>query len=387
MFDYILKGGRIIDPSQKLDDVIDIAIKDNKVCFLNKDIEASKALKIIDVNGKLVMPGLIDFHTHVYWGGTSISIDPNEIGPKTGVTTFVDAGSSGAGNFLGFNEHIIKLSPCNIFAFINISYAGMPYFSKDDYAIPNMYGENKSLEMLNIQSVVNEVQKFPQIIKGIKVRLGIQTSGILGLIPLQLALKAAEISNKPLMVHVDEPPPNIEQVLPYLRKGDIITHSFKGGVNRFLDKNEEVLSELLNARERGVLVDIGHGMGSFSFETAKKMLEAKFLPDIISTDLHVLSIKRPVFDLPTTMSKFINLGIPLSKIVLACTYTPATAICEERKIGQLKVGSIADISIFELKEGKFEFYDSYNNKLIGDLKLFPKMTFKSGKLIYRCEEE
>lgn len=379
MFDYILKGGRIIDPSQNINDVLDLAIKENKICFLNKDINIRKANKVINISGKLVTPGLIDLHTHVYWKGTSISVNPDEIGPKTGVTTFVDAGSSGAGNFLGFKDHIIELSICSIFAFINISYAGMPYFGK--YV---NFGENKLLETLNIASLADTIRTFPKETKGIKLRLGLRTSGNSGLIPLYLALRASETTNKPLMVHIGDPPPTTEQILPYLRNGDIVTHSFRGGANRFLDSKGEILSELLKARERGVLVDIGHGMGSFSFKTTKEMMKAKFYPDTISTDLHALSIKKPVIDLPTTMSKFINLGMPLSKVVFACTYAPASAICEERKIGQLKIGSIADISVFELKNGKFEFYDSYDNKLIGDKKLIPIMTFKSGKLIYTC---
>lgn len=384
MFDYIIKGGRIIDPSQDLDEKMDLAINDGKIALIDKKIEENNAKEVIKVNGKLVTPGLIDLHSHVYWGGTSISINPNEIGPKSGITTFVDAGSSGPGNFLGFNEHIIKSCICNVFAFINLSYAGMAYFSRGDRdnINANMYGEYESLKMISTQAVLDEIQKFSDIIKGIKVRLAIDTSGSYELMPLRLALKVAELSNKPVMVHIGEPPPNIEQVLPLLRKGDIITHSFKGGINKPLDREGCVLPEILNARERGILIDIGHGSGSFSFETAKKMIGVNFFPDTIGSDLHVLSIKGPVFDLPTTMSKFINIGMPLSKVILACTHTPATIICEEKKIGQLKIGCVADISVFELEEGKFEFYDAYENKLIGDVKLFPKMTFKNGKLIY-----
>ena len=379
MFDCIIKGGRVIDPFQKIDTILDLAIKGNKICSLDKDIKANKTHQVFDVKGKLIMPGLIDFHTHVYWGGTSLSIDSNKIGPKTGVTTFVDAGSSGAGNFLGFKYYIIDPSILEIFAFINISYVGISCLSK--YFD---YGESKILDLLNIPSVVDMIKKFPKIIKGIKVRVGYLASGNLELIPLYFALKASEISNKPLMVHIDEPPPTTEQVISYLRKGDIITHSFRGGPNKFIDTNGKILSGLLRARERGVLIDIGHGSGSFSFDVSKKMIDAKFYPDIISSDLHMLSIKKPVIDLPTTMSKFINLGMPLSKVILACTYVPASVISEEKEIGHLKIGSIANISIFELKKGNYEFYDAYNNKLIGTEKLFPIMTFKSGKLIYSC---
>jgi len=380
MFDYILKGGRIIDPFQNIDDVLDLAIEGNKISYIDKNIVVKDTLKVIDMREKIITPGLIDLHTHVYWKGTSISVDPDDIGPKTGVTTFVDAGTSGAGNFIGFKDHIIESSICSIFAFINISYAGIPYFGK--YV---SFGENKILETLNIASLVDTIRTFPKETKGIKVRLGLRTSGNSGLIPLYLALRASETINKPLMVHIGDPPPTTEQILPYLKKGDIVTHSFRGGANRFLDNKGEILSELLKARERGVVIDIGHGMGSFSFRTAKLMIKAKFYPDTISTDLHTLSIKRKAIDLPTTMSKFINLGMPLSKIIYACTYAPASAICEERKIGQLKIGSIADISVLELKNGKFKFYDSYDNKIIGDKKLIPIMTFKSGKLIYTCK--
>jgi len=385
MFDYLLKGGRVIDPVQEIDGIMDLAIKDGKICLLKREIEESEALNTINVKGKLIMPGLIDLHTHIYWGGTSLGINPNDVGPKTGVTTFVDAGSSGPGNFLGFKEHIIETSICDIFAFLNISYAGIPYFSSEDFSNPNMYGENQALEMIKVQSVINIVEKFPAIIKGIKVRLGMNTSGNLSLIPLQLAMKAAELTGKPVMVHIDEAPPTVEQLISCLREKDIITHSFKGGTNKFTNKNGEVLSELLEARERGVVVDIGHGVASFSFKVATEMLKNNFYPDTISTDLHALSIKKAAFDLPTTMSKFINLGMPLDKVVYACTYSPAVVIGEEKEIGHLKIGSKADIAIFELKEGNYEFYDPDNVKLEGKFQLFPVMTFKDGKLIYNSE--
>lgn len=385
MFDYLLKGGRVIDPVQEIDGIMDVAIKDGKVCLLSEVIDESEAQDTISVKGKLIMPGLIDLHTHIYWGGTSLGINPNDVGPKTGVTTFVDAGSSGPGNFLGFKEHIIETSICDIFAFLNISYAGIPYFSSEDFANPNMYGENQALEMIKVQSAINIVEKYPLIIKGIKVRLGMNTSGNLSLIPLKLALKAAETTGKPVMVHIDEAPPTVEELITCLRSKDIITHSFKGGTNKFTNKNGEVLSELLEARKRGVIVDIGHGVASFSFKVAAEMIKNNFYPDTISTDLHALSIKKASFDLPTTMSKFLNLGMPLDKVVYSSTYASAEVIGEEKEIGHLKTGSKADIAIFELKEGNYEFYDPDNIKLEGKLKLIPIMTFKDGKLIYNRE--
>lgn len=377
MVDYILKGGRIIDPYNNVDSIMDILIVDNKINCIDKNIAIKNTQKVIDVSGKIVTPGLIDFHTHTYWEVIPMCINANEIGPKTGVTSFVDAGSSGAGNFLGFKDYVIKNSICNMFAFINISYAGIPYVSK--YM---NFSENESLEKLNISSLVAISKKYPKDIKGIKVRLGFKGSGKSGINPLFFALKAAEITNLPLMVHIGDPPPTIRQIFSYLKKGDIVTHSFRGGANKLLNSNGDISTELLEARERGILVDIGHGKGSFSFKTAQEMINKKFYPDIISTDLHLLSVDK-VINLPTVMSKFINLGMPLLDVIYACTYAPASAIGEERNIGQLQIGNCADIAVFELKNGKYNFCDSYGQKLIGDNRIVPVMTFKNGKIIYK----
>jgi dihydroorotase len=376
MYDCVLKGGRIIDPSQNIDDILDLAIEKNKISSLDKDIDPKTALQVFYLKEKLVVPGLIDLHTHVYWKGSSISVSPDEIAPKSGITTMVDAGSTGAGNYLAFKDYIIESSICNIFTFLNIAYAGIPYVSK--YL---NFSENQFLETLNIASLVDTIKTFSNNIIGIKVRLGVKGSGKSGLLPLLLALKASEITEKPLMVHIGDPPPAIQEILPYLRKGDIVTHSFRGGANKFLDNKGNVISEVWKARERGVLFDVGHGKGSFSFKTAKDMINANFYPDTISTDMHSLSIKH-VIDLPTTMSKFINLGMSLPKVIHACTYTPASVISQEPKIGQLREGSVADISVFELTDSEYKYFDSYNNILIGNKKLVPIMTLKNGQLIY-----
>ncbi|MBA7688149.1 Deacetylase [subsurface metagenome] len=375
MYDLLLKGGTVIDPCQGIERTMSVAVKQGKIARLGENIDEKEAKKTLHLYQQLVCPGLIDLHTHVYWGGTPLGVVADSIGLRSGVTTFVDAGSSGAANFLGFKEHIIKKSTCQIFAFLNISYPGIFGFSAD-----LMYGESQHLELLNVPAAVKVGKKYPQFIKGIKVRESMNSTGNQGLHPMHLAMRAAEELRKPLMVHIGKPPPDSRQILSFLREGDIITHAFRGNPNGLLDEKGYIAPELIEARKRGVIVDLGHGMGSLSFHVAEKMMEQGFFCDTISSDVHALSAGGPAFDLPTTMSKMLNLGMPLSEVVRATTYKPALVLAEEDQIGHLQPGSIADIAVLELRQGKFEFYDGFEHKMVGNKRLFPILTCKEGKV-------
>jgi dihydroorotase len=382
-YDLVLRGGTVIDAAQGLHRQMDVAVQDGRISALEDRIEGP-AGNVVDVSEKLVVAGLIDLHTHVYWGGTSLSIDPEQILKRSGVTTWVDAGSAGAGNFSGFHEFIIKRSKVRILPFLNIAYGGIFGFIRDQScATPfDVVGELIDIRLAHHAAALQAARKYEDVIVGMKIRSGIGDScAYPGLAPVQIAKKVAEDIGKPLMVHIGFPPPTTGELLSVLSKGDILTHCFRGNPNSLLDEKGEILSEFAGARQRGVLIDLGHGAGSFCFETAGKLLNLGIEPDIISSDLHAFSVEGPAFDLPTTMSKMLNIGMSKDNIIAAVTQKPAKAIGFEDELGSLRIGTIADITVLDLKEGEFIFQDCFGNELTGEKRLVPVIAIKDGEII------
>lgn len=376
MYDLLLKGGRMIDPFQSIDQTRDVALKDGKIVRISKAITAREAKEVEKLEGRIVTPGLIDLHTHVYWGGSPMGVEADSLGAKSGVTTFVDAGSAGTGNFAGFKEHVIDRSKVRILAFLNISYPGIFGLGEEF-----RFGELSDIRLANVKEAVQTGRDYPDLIVGIKARLSDKVVENSGIEPLYLAKQAGEILGKPIMIHIGTPPPTASQILPFLRKGDIITHSFRGFPNALLRSDGEILPELIRARKRGVIVDLGHGAGSFSFEVAEKMVEHDFLPDIISSDVHALCIDGPAYDLPTTMSKMYNLGMGLKEVVRSVTTTPAKILGYEKELGSLSEGTIADIAVMEVKTGEFDFYDCFEGKMVGEKLFSPTLTLIKGEIV------
>ena len=373
-YDLILKGGLLIDPSQNINENLDIAFKNGKVASIKKSISAIKSEKTISVNKLIVTPGLIDIHTHVYWGGTSLGIDAEEFCRKSAVTTAVDTGSTGPGNFYGFRRHVIEKSAVKILAFLHISHAGIYAFSERV-----MVGESENLKMLDPISATEIIEANKDIIVGIKVRVGKNTSGNNGILPLEYALKVSEKTNLPIMVHIDEAPPEYGEVLKYMRKGDILTHCFRPSPNSPLGSNGEILPEVLDARKRGVFFDVGHGMGSFCFDVTKTMIKKRFYPDTISSDIHKLCINGPAHDLLTTLSKFLNLGMPLYKVIESATKNASVAL-NRRTIGGLKEGSVGDAAILNIDTGHYKFSDVTGTNLIGKRRINLSAVVLNGSL-------
>jgi dihydroorotase len=347
----ILKGGRIIDPSQGLDAITDVAFENGRVVNAGDALRRPDA-QVLDVTGRIVTPGLIDLHTHVYWGGTSLGVDADEIARLSGVTTFVDAGSAGPGNYRGFLKHVIGPSDVRILAYLHVSFAGIYAFSRRV-----MVGESQDMRLLSPLDAVEVALAHPNTIIGIKVRVGRHASGRSGIEPLNVALQVSERTGLPLMVHIDEPPPSYDDVVARLRPGDVLTHCFRPFPNSPLAVDGRPRASVLAARQRGVLFDIGHGMGSFAFATARGMMAAGFAPDTISSDLHDLNAQGPVFDLPTTLAKFLYLGMPLSDVVGSATIRAATAI-RRPDLGTLRVGAAADATIMSVERSPAIFIDS-----------------------------
>jgi len=372
MANLVLTGGRIIDPANGRDEIADIAFADGKVAAIGRDLPCAGA-ETIDVAGKLVTPGLIDLHTHVYWGGTSLGVDAAQVARTSGTTTFVDAGSSGPGNFPGFRRHVIEPSPVRIIPILNISHAGIFAFSTTV-----MVGECADLRLLDPRDCVRVINANRDLIVGVKVRVGRTAGGNSGIAPLDMALEVAAETGLPVMAHLDHPPPSRLEVLSRLRRGDILTHCFRPFPNAPVAPDGRVREEVAAARERGVVFDIGHGGGSFGFRTAEGMLEAGFLPDTISSDVHALSINGPAFDQITTMSKLLSLGMELTAVIRASTAAPAAAIGRP-DLGHFGIGAVSDASVIELAEGEFDYRDVLGETRRGRKRLNPSGLVGSGK--------
>jgi dihydroorotase len=362
-FDLILRGGRVIDPSQKLDAVLDVAFSAGKVARIGPGLEADTATDDRNVSGAIVTPGLIDLHTHVYWGGTSLGVDAEDFCRQSGVTTAVDTGSAGPGNFAGFRKHVIERSEVRILAYLHVSFAGIYAFS---WRV--MVGESEEIRLMAPIDAVEVANANRDVIVGIKVRVGARASGRSGTIPLDIALQVAGEVGVPLMAHIDDPPPTYEEVLERLRPGDVLTHAFRPFPNAPATAQGTVKRAVIEARERGVLFDIGHGKASFAFKTARAMLANGFLPDTISSDVHALCINGPAFDQVTTMSKLLCLGMPLTDVIAASTVNAAFAL-KRSELGSLKPGSVGDATVLSIKEGRFDYVDAVGEYLTGDRKI------------------
>ena len=362
-YELILRGGRVVDPSQSLDGISDVAFAGGKVAAVGPSLKAAPGTEIRDVSGYIVTPGLIDLHTHVYWGGTSLGIDADQFCRDSGVTTSVDTGSAGPGNFLGFRKHVIERSEARILAYLHVSFAGIYAFSKTI-----MVGESEEIRMMAPADAVKVADANRDVLVGIKVRVGKHASGTSGTQPLDIALQVADETGMPLMCHIDHPPPSYDEVVDRLRPGDILTHCFRPFPNAPYTGQGKVRSSVLRARERGVLFDIGHGAGSFSFKTTRTMMANGFLPDTISSDVHTLCIDGPAFDQVTTLSKFLCLGVDLSTVIAASTINAAHAM-RRPELGSLKPGCVGDATILSIPEGKFDYVDVTGEHLIGDRKI------------------
>lgn len=380
-FDLILRGGRVIDPSQNIDRIADVAFADGKVAAIGTSIATGGGTRVRDVKGLIVTPGLIDLHTHVYWGGTSLGIDADAFGRSSGVTTAVDTGSAGPGNFAGFRTHVIERSAVRILAYLHVSFAGIYAFSPT-----HMIGESEDMRLMAPNEAIEVADANRDVIVGIKVRIGRHTSGDHGMAPLTVAMQAAEALGMPIMCHIDTAPPTFEEVCDRLRPGDVLTHAFRPQLNAPVNQQGALKPAVAAARARGVLFDIGHGKGSFSFKTARACLANGFLPDTISSDVHALCINGPAFDQVTTLSKFLCLGMSLPDVIKTSTVNAAMAL-RRPELGTLKPGSPGDATILSVKEGAFDYVDVLGEHLMGDRRIASEGVVLGGKWWHPVEAD
>jgi dihydroorotase len=375
--DLLIRNGHLLDPAAGYDGELDVAVSRGRIAAVDTDLPTEEAARVVDASGHLVLPGLVDFHTHTFHGFSFWGVDPDPIASRTGVTTWNDAGTPGAMTIEGFRRHIVDEAQVRITTHLNISCVGL-------------VGENYEtavLENCDPEIARRAVERHRDLVTGIKVRIGTPTVGDTGVETLRRALAAAEACDLPVMVHIAMAPPAVDEVLDLLRPGDVCTHAFTGLTMRLVDDEGRLRHSARRALDRGVLLDVGHGTGSFSFASAEALLAQDVLPDTISTDVHQQSIHGPMFDLPTTMTKFIALGMALPDVVRATTSRPAELLGLEREVGSLRPGARADLGLFELLEGEFPLYD-----VAGDVRVSPAMlrntlTILGGRELARREPE
>jgi dihydroorotase len=374
-YDLLLQGGHVIDPKNNISAAMDVAIRDGKIAAVAGHIEAAQAFKTVNVRGLYVTPGLVDIHVHVYAGtgepgsyAGDNSLYPDGFTLRVGVTTVADAGCSGYRNFEDFKQRIIDRSSTRVLAFLNIVGHGMrgPKYEND-------------LSDMEAKPAAEIALRYKGIIVGIK------TAHYSGLewTPVEHAVEAGMLANIPVMVDfgANRPErPMSELVTKKLRPGDIYTHVYSGLRNE-QDPSGNVNPALWEARKRGVIFDVGHGGGSFAWRIAVPAIKEKFLPDSISTDLHVGSMNSGMKDMLNLMSKFLAMGLSIDEVVARSTWNPAREIHRE-ELGNLSIGAPADVAVLRLEQGQFGFTDMYGARLRGDRKLACELTLRDGKVVY-----
>jgi dihydroorotase len=362
--ELLLRGAHVLDPSQSLDGRMDVRIRGAQISEIGRDLTATPGAELWDLTGKYLCPGLIDLHGHWY-EGSCYGIPP-DVCIGHGVSAAVDAGTAGFVNFPEFRRNSIDRSSVRVFAFVNIAAIGIP--------VP-FIGELEDLRFARPRETIEVVKRHSDVVVGIKLRDGTMTGGR-GPEALTMALEAAAECRLPLMVHISKGA-DTSGVLNRLRPGDIVTHCFQGRGDGLLDRGV-LRPDARAARNRGVLFDVGHGCGSFSWEAARRGFEHSFLPDTISTDLHRYSIDRWSISLPETMSKFLHLGMLLPDIVFKTTAAPASAIGRGGMLGTLRTGCPADVFIFEMEEGDFAFEDTHLKRERAQRRIKPVALIKDG---------
>jgi dihydroorotase len=375
-YDIVIRNGHVIDPKNNLDGKMDVAILNGSIAKVSKEIPASQGKKSVDATGMYVAPGFIDLHTHVFVGSKPStfadgfsSLSPDNFSFRAGVTTMVDAGTSGWRNFPVFKQNVIDQSRTRVLSFLNISGSGM-------------VGEPAEQDMNDMSAEMTTlmIKKYPEIIVGIKVG---HYSGS-DWAPFDRALEAGKSTNTPIFVECHLPKYSLQDQLSHMRPGDIITHTFERVRERLpiIDTTSgKVWPFVVEAQKRGVLFDVGHGGAGFWFSVAQPAVKQGFMPNSFGSDLHRNSMNSGMKNMSNLMSKFLNMGMTIQEVVERATWSAAKAIKRE-DLGQISEGAVADLTVFSLLQGKFGFIDAAGNRMEGSKKIDTELTLREGKVVY-----
>ena len=355
-FDLLLTGGTVLNPASKVRQELDVGITDGRIAAIQPKLPRDDAKKILDVRGCYVTPGLIDFHVHSYWGVNPYGFNADSICLASGVTTAMDAGSAGPVNFLGFKKLVHESSKTRMLAFVAIAQHG----------VLNDPGELQNLRFADPEAAASSVAESTDVGVGIKVRLHKKGVGDNGREALRLAIQAGDASRSPVMVHVGDTGISMEEIVDTLRAGDVVTHCYTPQKPSIVDPSGRLLVAARKAQERGVIFDVGHASGHFDFNLVRSAMDDGLLPNVISSDLHG-RMQQPGFgivgDLPTTLTKFLTLGLTLDQIIAMCTIHPASVIGWQDRLGNLEVGRDADVAVLQIVNEATKLRDSVGGEM------------------------
>ena len=367
-FDLLIRNGTLLDPSRSVNKRQDLAILDGVIAAIEDSIPPERALEVVDAAGLYVTPGLVDLHTHCYHSATGLGIEADPVAARSGVTTWVDAGSFGYDQAAGFRRFIVQPSHARIYGYLYL------YPSSRNPDIDFLEYARKGLDATG-QAVVDN----RDILLGIKLQVGSNMNCRYSPGLLNLARQVCDKFKLPLMAHISFAPPETEDVMALMRAGDIVTHAYNGHSLGIISKDGKLKPGVAEARARGVWFDLGHGLGSFNFAAARKCLDAGFLCDTISTDIYNLNVKGPVYDMTTTMSKLLHLGMNFPDIVLRTTATPARIVNRLPGMGTLTVGGPADVALLQLEDGEFRLVDSQRNTEVAKRRIVCRLAICRGR--------
>jgi dihydroorotase len=374
----LLRGGRVIDPAQGLDGPLDVRVQDGRIDAVGADLPTEGA-EVHDVDGLLVLPGLIDGHVHCFHGLGAIMLDPDTVGVSRGVTTVVDAGSSGHAAFPLFRDHVMAAARTRVLAYIHLSTMGG--------LLGPEYPTLADPRLIDLEALAAAVEANRERVVGVKVHAIAGATGPLGLQPLRQARALCDQLDTRLMVHIgetwsQEPAKPIHQVVDLLRPGDILTHMYTAQRGGLLDGTDRLHPAVQEARGRGVRFDVGHGSSNLNWDVAQRLLDLDFPPDSVSTDGSNRNLHWLVWDLPTVMSKLLALGLPLRDLVAMATCNAAAQIGRADELGSLAPGRVADVSVLRLEERDWTALDSQRRERVLPRRLVPVLTVRAGAVIY-----
>ncbi|HUQ95257.1 MAG TPA: amidohydrolase/deacetylase family metallohydrolase [Bryobacteraceae bacterium] len=369
-FDLLIRNGTVCDPARGFKRRADVGIAGGRIASIEDSIPAARGVDVVEARGMYVTPGLVDLHTHCYHAATGIGVEAAPIAARSGVTTWVDAGSFGVTQAEGFRKFIVEPSRVRIFGYVYL------------------YPDNRNPDMDQVQYVRSFMKRTGEtvvankdILLGIKLQVGSNMNGRYSYDFLKIARELCDTYRLPLMAHISFAPPSTDQVMELMKSGDVVTHCYNRHTLGIIDDAGKVRRSVREARERGVLFDVGHGLGSFNFEAARKALADGFVADTISTDIYNLNVRGPVFDMPTTMSKMMHLGMSFDDVLKRTTIAPAKIIGRVEGLGTLAVGSPADVALLGIEDGEFPLIDSQKASVTAKQRVVSKLTICKGKRV------